>query len=158
MSSWRQPRSRRLNGVHCTPRRSGHKARGRSATASNAIGTDVPGLPLSRLDDAREALRTADAVIGPTDDGGFYLIGVSACPHGLLDSVPWSAPDTCAHTLERLGQHQLTTTVIDPWFDVDEPADLDALRRRIRDGTIHAPETARILGEPANANLPRAGL
>ena len=122
-----------------------------------AIGTDIPGMPLSRLDDACEALRTADAVLGPADDGGFYLIGVSTCPDGLLDTVPWSASDTCARTLERLRQHHLTTTVIDPWFDVDEPADLDALRRRIRDGTIHAPETARILGgEAANGNLPRA--
>ena len=122
------------------------------------IGTDVPGLPLSRLDDACAALRTADAVLGPADDGGFYLIGVSACPHGLLDTVPWSASDTCTRTLERLRQHHLATTVIAPWFDVDEPADLDTLRRRIRDGTIHAPETARILGrEAGNANPPRAG-
>ena len=123
-----------------------------------AIGTDIPGLPLSRLDDAREALHTADAVIGPADDGGFYLIGVSACPHGLLDSVPWSAPDTCACTLDRLAQHHLNTTVIDSWFDVDEPADLEALRCRIRDGIVRAPETARILGEAANASLPRAGV
>ena len=123
-----------------------------------AIGTDIPGLPLSRLDDAREALRTADAVIGPADDGGFYLIGVSACPQGLLETVPWSASDTCARTLERLGQQQLTTTVIDPWFDVDEPADLEALRRRLRDGTVHAPETARVLGAAAEAHRPRAGL
>lgn len=121
-----------------------------------AIGTDLPGLPLSRLDDAREALRTADAVVGPADDGGFYLIGVSVCPHGLLDTVPWSAFNTCARTLERLGQHRLTTTVIKPWFDVDEPADLDALRRRISSGAIHAPETERILGEAAKAHLPRS--
>jgi rSAM/selenodomain-associated transferase 1 len=124
-----------------------------------AIGTDVPGLPLSRLEDAREALRTADAVIGPADDGGFYLIGVSTCPRGLLDTVPWSASDTCARTLARLRQHHLATTVIASWFDIDEPADLDTLRRRIRDGTIHAPATARVLGgEAANANLPRAGV
>jgi hypothetical protein len=45
-----------------------------------------------------------------------------------------------------MAQHHLITTVIDPWFDVDEPADLDVLRRRIRDGTIHAAETARCLG------------
>ena len=121
-----------------------------------AIGTDIPGLPLSRLDDACEALRTADAVLGPADDGGFYLIGVSTCPHGLLDTVPWSASDTCARALERFGHHHLTTTVIDPWFDVDEPADLDALRRRIRDGTIHAPETARILGEATATGSSRA--
>jgi uncharacterized protein len=111
-----------------------------------AIGADIPGLPPSRLDDACAALRTADAVLGPADDGGFYLVGVSKYPQGLLDTVPWSASDTCAHTLARMAQHDLITTVIDPWFDVDEPADLDALRRRIRDGTIHAAETARCLG------------
>jgi glycosyltransferase A (GT-A) superfamily protein (DUF2064 family) len=110
-----------------------------------AIGTDVPGLPLSRLGNACEALRTADAVVGPADDGGFYLIGVSACPHGLLDTVPWSASDTCARTLKRLRQHHLATTVIAPWFDVDTPADLDTLRRRIRDGTIHAGNRALML-------------
>src|ERR1051325_2961735 len=110
-----------------------------------AIGTDIPGLPLSRLDDACAALRTADAVLGPAEDGGFYLVGVTKCPHGLLDTVPWSASDTCARTLERFGRHHLVTTLIDPWFDVDEPADLDALRRRIRDGAISAPETARAL-------------
>jgi rSAM/selenodomain-associated transferase 1 len=121
-----------------------------------AIGTDIPGLPLSRLDEARDALRTADAVIGPADDGGFYLIGVSTCPHSLLDTVPWSASDTCARTLERLGQHDLTTTVIAPWFDVDVPADLDTLRRRLRDGTIHAPHTARILGGAAATESSRA--
>jgi glycosyltransferase A (GT-A) superfamily protein (DUF2064 family) len=111
-----------------------------------AIGTDIPGLPSSRLERACAALRTADAVIGPADDGGFYLIGLTKCPPGLLDTVPWSAPDTCAHTLARLDRHHLAATVIDPWFDVDEPADLDALRRRLEDGTIHAPETARVLG------------
>lgn len=121
-----------------------------------AIGTDIPGLPPSRLDDACAALRSADAVLGPADDGGFYLVGVSTCPHGLLDTVPWSASDTCARTLERFERHHLTATVLDPWFDVDEPADLDALRRRIRDGTIHAPETARILGEATAMNSSRA--
>jgi rSAM/selenodomain-associated transferase 1 len=121
-----------------------------------AIGTDIPGLPVSRFDDARDALRAADAVLGPADDGGFYLIGVSTCPHGLLDTVPWSASDTCARTLERLGQHHLTTTVIAPWLDVDAPADLDTLRRRLRDGTIHAPETARILGGAAATESSRA--
>jgi rSAM/selenodomain-associated transferase 1 len=122
-----------------------------------AIGADIPGLPRSRLDDACAALRTAHAVVGPADDGGFYLIGVTTCPHGLLDTVPWSASDTCARTLERFAQRHLVTTVIDPWFDVDEPADLDALRGRIRDGSICAPETAQVLsGETSNASLPRA--
>ena len=120
------------------------------------IGTDLPGLPAARLDQAHDALRTADAVVGPTDDGGFYLLGLRRCPVGLLDDVPWSAPDTRARTVERLSQHGLTTTVTDPWFDVDEADDLARLKRLVHDGAIVAPETARILArQDAQADEPR---
>ena len=43
-----------------------------------------PGLPARLLDAARRALATGDAVIGPADDGGFYLLGLTRCPAGLL--------------------------------------------------------------------------
>lgn len=113
------------------------------------IGTDLPGLPRERLDAARDALRASDAVLGPTDDGGFYLIGLRRCPQGLLADVPWSAPDTFACTLDRLRSAQLSATVIPPWFDVDDPDDLQKLRRLVRRGEIEAPETARVMtGEP----------
>ena len=117
----------------------------RTHACAIVIGTDLPGLPPGRLDQAIEALQTSDAVVGPTDDGGFYLIGLRRCPEGLLDDVPWSAPDTCARTLARLGDYGLTTRVIESWFDVDEPEDLVRLRRLVRDGVIRAPETERVL-------------
>lgn len=114
--------------------------------AAIAIGTDLPGLPPALLNSARQALRTADAVLGPTDDGGFYLLALRTCPPTLLADLPWSAPDTFAETLKRLTSRGLQTTVISPWFDVDEPQDLARLRTMLERGRLHAPATARALG------------
>jgi rSAM/selenodomain-associated transferase 1 len=115
------------------------------APCAIAIGADAPALPPRLLDAARAALDHADAVIGPADDGGFYLLGLRACPEGLLADLPWSAPDTCVRTAERLRAHGLRLEVLAPWFDVDRPEDLDRLRELIRNSEIVAPSTARLL-------------
>jgi rSAM/selenodomain-associated transferase 1 len=111
-----------------------------------AIGTDSPGLPLTLLENALKSLGSHDAVMGPADDGGFYLLGLTACPEGLLASLPWSADDTRARTLSRLHERGLSVELLDPWFDVDVEADLDRLRSLLAAGTIHAPKTSQILG------------
>lgn len=118
-----------------------------------AVGTDSPGLPTALLEAARGALRESDAVLGPSDDRGFYLIGLRRCPADLLTDLPWSAPDTFASTLRRLHSRGLDTTVLPPWFDVDRPDDLRQLRRRIGDGALWAPETARVLAGQGGAEV-----
>jgi rSAM/selenodomain-associated transferase 1 len=117
----------------------------RDTPAALAIGTDTPGLPPVLLSQARSALRDADAVLGPCEDGGFYLLGLRRCPPGLLRDLPWSAPETFLLTLSRLRERGLETAVIAPWFDVDRPADLACLRALIARGEVHAPSTARAL-------------
>lgn len=117
----------------------------RETPAALAIGTDTPGLPTGLLERAREALRRADAVLGPCEDGGFYLLGLRRCPPGLLRGLPWSAPETFVTTLARLRDRGLTAAVIPPWFDVDRPADLECLRALLRRGELRAPRTARVL-------------
>lgn len=118
------------------------------------IGTDLPGLPRQRLDEACAALRTSDAVLGPTVDGGFYLIGLRRCPQGLLARVPWSSPDTFPRALDGLRAARLSTDVMPPWFDIDDPDDLRKLRRLIRRGEIQAPETARVMSGERISNVP----
>ena len=113
-----------------------------------AVGADSPGLPPRFLEAARAALATADAVIGPADDGGFYLLGLRRCPSGLLADLPWSAPDTCARTVERLRAHGLTVSELAPWFDVDRADDLARLHDLLDTGAIVASATRRILGAP----------
>jgi rSAM/selenodomain-associated transferase 1 len=118
-----------------------------------AIGTDTPGLPPVLFSQARSALRDADAVLGPCEDGGFYLLGLRRCPPGLLRQLPWSAPETFLQTLSRLRERGLKAAVIAPWFDVDLPADLACLHALIARGELHAPATARALEPMARAGL-----
>ncbi len=94
-----------------------------------ALGADSPGLPLRLLEEAREALRTHDAVLGPAKDGGFFLFGLRTCPSGLLDHVPWSCADTLAATEARLLERGLSVARTESWFDIDTVEDLRLLRR-----------------------------
>lgn len=115
------------------------------ADVAIAIGADTPGLPERLLGEAPRALAKADAVLGPSEDGGFYLLGLKQCPEGLLAGLPWSEPTTGAATLSRLAERGLAVTTLEPWFDVDRPEDLARLRSSIDRGAIHAPATARLL-------------
>lgn len=111
-----------------------------------AIGADAPALPNRLLEAARTALDRGGAVVGPADDGGFYLLGVRSCPPGLLEGLPWGGAETFARTVERLASRGMRVEVLEPWFDVDRPEDLDRLREALRRGEIVAPRTARLLG------------
>jgi uncharacterized protein len=110
-----------------------------------AIGGDTPGLPPRLLEEARRELEHHDAVLGPSDDGGFYLIGLSRCPARLFQHLPWSSPRTFAATKERLESAGMSVGVLDRWFDVDVPEDLDRLRQALARGELRAPETSKLL-------------
>lgn len=110
------------------------------------LGADVPGLPRAHLDEARAALGHHDAVLGPTDDGGFYLLGLARLPPGLLDGLPWSSAETRARTEDRLAAAGLSLARAPAWFDVDEPADLARLRAHLAAHPEAAPRTRVALG------------
>jgi glycosyltransferase A (GT-A) superfamily protein (DUF2064 family) len=110
-----------------------------------AIGADSPGMPASLLFRAMEALERTDSVIGPCDDGGFYLLGLRRLPGGLLADLPWSAPTTFAATLARLRGRGLEPAVLETWFDIDVPEDLDRMRSLLARGEVSAPAPASAL-------------
>ena len=110
-----------------------------------AIGSDTPGLPRRFLEQAFSALRDADAVIGACEDGGFFLLGLRKCPPGLLAGIPWSQRDTFSHTLAKLKAAGLDVRLLDAWFDVDQPQDLERLRAAITAGEVSAPRTKETL-------------
>jgi uncharacterized protein len=116
-----------------------------------ALGADSPGIPRQFLNRAHEALQSADAVLGPCEDGGFYLLGVRQCPSGMLSGIPWSESTTFARTLDRLKELGLKSTILDPWYDIDRPEDLDRLRSEVARDVIAAPNTARVLARLENA-------
>lgn len=113
--------------------------------AAMALGADSPGLPMTHLEEARAALEHADAVFGPSDDGGFYLLALRRLPVGAFENLPWSQPETLARTEERLKSLGLTVARVAPFFDVDVPADLERLETELSAGRLHAPATAAVL-------------
>lgn len=117
-----------------------------------AIGADSPGMPPDRIDALIAARATADAAIIPAEDGGFVALAVSRCPEGVLADVPWSASDTCDTVVRHLRERGLTVEVLAPWWDVDEPADLDRLRDWLAEDPRRAWFTSRALaGDGADA-------
>lgn len=89
------------------------------------IGSDVPSLPASRLADAFAALQYRDdVVLGPAEDGGYYLVALSAPRPALFTGIAWGTRDVLRQTLEAAHAAGLSVALVDPWYDVDTPDDL----------------------------------
>lgn len=92
------------------------------------INSDSPTLPPAALAAAVSALSRAGdrLVLGPADDGGYYLIGIKRAHRRLFDDIDWSTPRVLAQTLERAAEIGLEVELLPAWYDVD---DADTLRR-----------------------------
>lgn len=118
------------------------------AGAVVCCGADSPGRPIERLEQTQQALNNgADAVLGPTDDGGYDILALIRCPEGLLANLPWSQPTTFEATKDRLEAQGFRVVVLDMWWDVDEAEDLERLRGLLRTeaGAERAPATTAAL-------------
>ena len=94
------------------------------ATGVVAIGTDSPWLTADEVEAAFEALRHHDAVLGPTQDGGYYLIGLRRFVPALFEDIAWSTTSVYAQTLARADHLRLRMHVLRTGYDVDRPEDL----------------------------------
>ena len=92
------------------------------------IGSDSPTLPTSYVAQAFDLLAEHDVVLGPTPDGGYYLIGARGTTPPVFENVAWSTPDVFQQTTERLRAAGLTYQELPSWYDVDELQDLFRLR------------------------------
>ncbi len=110
-----------------------------------ALDSDSPHLPLAILQSAFELLETNEVVVGPTEDGGYYLVGAAAVHSRLFDSAPLgtgNARDALLGNARALG---LSVAFTEPWYDVDVPADLRRLAAELRTEPARAPRTAALL-------------
>ncbi len=89
-----------------------------------AVGTDCVSLDGATVIKAFEALKTSDAVVGPAEDGGYYLIGLSRRVPGLFEDIPWSSDSTLNATKRRLIESNATFEELHSLSDIDEPRDL----------------------------------
>lgn len=110
------------------------------------LGADVPGLPGAHLDAALASLAHADVVLGPTADGGFYLLGATRLQTAALTGISWSTSMTRLQTVTQLRATGHLVGKAPPWFDVDEPDDLLRLRSWLTTHPTQAPHTRSVLG------------
>jgi rSAM/selenodomain-associated transferase 1 len=118
-------------------------------SAVAAIGSDHPEVPLSLVHQAFDKLGGgADIALGPADDGGYYLIALrrDVLRPEIFQGIPWSSSDVLEVTLDRCREQKLKVALLPTGNDVDTPADLDRLCRRLRDDArLDCPRTRRLL-------------
>lgn len=126
------------------------------------VGSDSPTLPISYIFQAVVGLDTRDVVIGPSVDGGYYLIGFSS--ENLTTTVPsvfqdiaWSTANVFHQTVKRIHAIDATLKLLPPWYDVDTPEDLAFLHAhlsamRISEDSVQTIRTESLLLELLKEN------
>lgn len=99
------------------------------AGATVVIPADAPTLPASRVRQAFETLEASTpAVVVPASDGGYVLLGLQRPFAELFRDVAWGGPEVLQATIERAASCGIVLAALEPWYDVDGPADLERLR------------------------------
>ena len=99
-----------------------------------AVGSDHPDLPVARVEEAFLSLEAgADVVLGPAEDGGYYLVAVhrAGLNRRLFEEIRWSTGGVLSATLERCEELDLRVELLDMASDVDTPDDLGRLANRL---------------------------
>jgi uncharacterized protein len=107
-----------------------------------AFNSDSPHLPASILESAFEALARHDVVVGPTHDGGYYLVGAKASHPGLFDGDSMGTKSALEALLARARALQLSVGFTDPFYDIDVADDLMRLATELELAPTRAPRTA----------------
>ncbi len=104
------------------------------------IDSDSPTVPTAAFAAAVQALLAAGprAVLGPSDDGGYYVIGMNALQPLLFKDITWSTEHVCRETLARASEVELPVKLLPTWFDVD---DRRSLARLYRELVLHEADT-----------------
>ena len=110
---------RRLNNVFI-------EKLGQDYAAVSIIDSDTPDLPCAIIEQSFQILLSggADAVFGPCDDGGYYLVGMRRPHPELFEDIPWSTDAVLDTTLSRAGELGIRTQLLPVWNDLDTFEDL----------------------------------
>jgi len=100
------------------------------------IDSDTPTLPTERLERAVAIMSGSghDLVLGPSEDGGYYLIGLRRPHPEIFEGMRWSTPSVLEETLRRARALGLRSTTLSAWYDVDTAADLARLQADLAAG------------------------
>ncbi|MDQ3006559.1 MAG: TIGR04282 family arsenosugar biosynthesis glycosyltransferase [Chloroflexota bacterium] len=111
------------------------------------MDSDSPTLPPDYLSQAFNVLSDgADVVLGPCDDGGYYLIGIKKASPRLLREVHMSTPTVAAETIALAQEEGLNLVTLPTWYDIDDGASLSRLIQEVEDhDSVHATHTRQFL-------------
>jgi rSAM/selenodomain-associated transferase 1 len=107
------------------------------------MGSDTPDLPAELVNDALDKLASVDVVLGPSTDGGYYLVGFkrdSLCQL-LFDDIPWSTAGVFSETLKRIDEEGLEAAQLPQWSDIDDFTDL----KRFYERNINQSTTSQVM-------------
>lgn len=130
------------------------------ATQVALIGSDLPSLPPAYIAHAFARLEGgADVVLGPAEDGGYYLIATTAPHPALFAGIAWSTDAVFAQTVAKVAACGLTLATLPPWYDIDDMADLRRCARDLAANPDHPATATRSLlaTMTARLNLDTAG-
>jgi len=116
-----------------------------------AIGVDDPLLSRALIDEAFALLESCDWVVGPADDGGYYLIGCRGAVFNpaIFRNVPWGSNEVLHLTLERIREARQTLSMLPARYDIDVIDDLQRFAREHADGEGELPRLLREWGMAA---------
>lgn len=97
-----------------------------------ALNSDGPSLPPEHIQRAFDLLDDHDMVLGPNEDGGYYLVGLKQLHAEIFTGIPWSTAQVLPQTLEKVKALGLRAALLAPWYDVDSVADVVRLRRELQ--------------------------
>src|SRR5437588_9965848 len=112
-----------------------------------AFNSDSPHLPRSVLEQAFETLAAHDVVVGPTHDGGYYLVGAKAFHPTLFAGDGMGTSSALERLLSRARALELSVGFATPFYDIDVADDVTRLAAELRLAPTRAPRTARWLNE-----------
>lgn len=103
------------------------------------VGSDHPTLAPARLLEALRKLKRAEVVLGPSRDGGYYLVACRRWVPAMFQGIAWGTSRVFRSTRARLAREGVRLAILEPWYDLDRPSDLARARRdlarRARDWT-----------------------
>jgi rSAM/selenodomain-associated transferase 1 len=118
------------------------RAFARGARRVVLVGADSPNLPLEYIRRSFQLLEDRAVVLGPADDGGYYLIGAAGSVPPIFSDIAWSTPQVLPRTVERLAEAGISCTTLPPWYDVDQLSDLRRLRADVAPPAENDPDLA----------------
>jgi rSAM/selenodomain-associated transferase 1 len=114
------------------------------------VGSDSPWMGRERIARALQLLDKIDVVLGPSEDGGYYLVAARQAVSKMFSGIHWGTVEVLAKTLRALRATRTSFRLLKRDFDLDRPEDLRRVARMAARGKLRAPKLARLLRESSH--------